>query len=109
MPDDPSQSDTPQMPTCELCHPDPDKARLAADPAMRLCVKCHQSMDESRSECAICHNTITKETLPTHRARVRTSHDDLRRWETEYAEVYRKALVFCAYCHDEPFEPATEH
>jgi hypothetical protein len=105
MPDDPSKSNTPQMPTCELCHPDPDTARLAADPAMPFCVGCHQSMGESRSECTICHNTITKKTLSTHRAGVRISHDNLQRWKTEYAEVYRKDPVFCAYCHDEPFEP----
>ncbi|MHC4404909.1 MAG: hypothetical protein ACYTG0_35125, partial [Planctomycetota bacterium] len=79
MRDDPSKSDTPPMPTCELCHPDPDTARLAVDPAMPLCVKCHQSMAESRSECTICHNTMTQRTLRTHRAGVRISHDDSKR------------------------------
>lgn len=105
MPDDPGKSNTPPMPTCGLCHPDPDSARLAAAPVMPFCVECHQRMGESRSECAICHNTITKETLPTHLGGVRISHDDLERWETEYAEVYRKDPVFCAYCHDEIPEP----
>jgi len=105
MPDDPSKSDTPQMPTCKLCHPDPDAGRFAAKPAMPLCVKCHQSMDESRSQCAICHKTITGKTLPTHHAGVRVFHDDPKRWKTEYAKLHRKDPVFCSYCHDEPFDP----
>jgi len=37
------------------------------------------------------------------------AHDDPKRWKTEYAEVYRKDPVLCAYCHDEPFEPRAEH
>ena len=105
MPDDPGKSDTPQMPTCKLCHPDPDTARLAADPAMPLCVECHQKMDESRSKCTICHSRITKKTIPTHHAGVRIFHDDPKRWKTEYSKVHRKDPVFCAYCHDEPFDP----
>jgi len=108
MPDDPSKSQgqTPQTPTCQLCHPDPDTARFTADPAMPRCVQCHQSMDESRSECTICHTTITKKTIPTHHAGVRIFHDDRKRWKTEYVEAYRKDPVFCAYCHDdEEFDP----
>ncbi len=108
MPDDPSKSAPPQMPTCELCHPNPDKSRLAANPAMPFCVECHQSMAESRSTCTICHTTITKETLPTHHAGVRIWHDDPKRWKTEYPKLYQEAPTFCAYCHDEPFEPEAE-
>jgi len=63
MPDDPSnRTNIPLMPTCVFCHPNPDKARFAAEPAMPFCVTCHQSMDDSRSECVVCHKTITRET-----------------------------------------------
>ena len=105
MPDDPSKSGTPQMPTCELCHPDPDAGRFAAKPAMPLCVKCHESMDASRSACTICHNKITKKTIPTHHAGFRIFHDDPKRWKTEYIKVHRKDPVFCSYCHDDEFDP----
>ena len=105
MPGDPGASGAPMAPSCGLCHPDPDSARLAADPAMPFCVDCHQKMGEARSECAVCHDTITRQTIPTHRGAVRISHDDPERWRTEYAEVYRNDPVFCGYCHDEVPKP----
>jgi hypothetical protein len=105
MPSDPNESAAPMAPSCDLCHPDPDSGRLASHPAMPFCVDCHQKMGEARSGCAVCHDTITKETIPTHHAGVRIAHDDLDRWETEYAEVLRNDPVFCAYCHDEIPKP----
>lgn len=62
MPADPSEAmDGPEMPSCQLCHPDPDGARLVASPAKVFCVECHQQMGDSRAECTICHTTITRE------------------------------------------------
>ncbi len=58
-------------------------------------------MDESRGECTICHDSITKKTVPTHRAGVRIFHDDPKRWKTDYTEAYRRDPAFCAYCHDD--------
>ena len=79
MPDDPAES-MPPMPTCDLCHPDPDSARLSADPVMPLCVECHQKMGESRSECAICHNTITREARQEVRPGTRFELGEERDW-----------------------------
>ena len=92
-------------PSCELCHPNPDAGRLAADPAMPFCVECHRRMGEARSGCAVCHDTITRQTIPTHRRGVRISHDDPERWSTEYAEAHQNDPVFCGYCHDDVPEP----
>jgi hypothetical protein len=92
-------------PSCDLCHPDPDAGRLAADPAMPFCVDCHRKMGEARSECSVCHETTTRGTVPTHRRGVRIAHDDPERWTEEYAEAYENDPVFCGYCHDEIPEP----
>jgi hypothetical protein len=101
MPEDPDASAAPMAPSCELCHPDPDAGRLVADPAMPFCVECHQAMGAARSDCVVCHDSVTRETVPTHRQGVRIAHDDLDRWATEYAEVQREDPEFCAYCHDD--------
>ena len=57
MPDDPD-STGPPMPTCGLCHPDPDAGRFAATPAMPFCIECHVKMGESRTRCAVCHDEV---------------------------------------------------
>lgn len=54
------------MPTCELCHPGPEAARLPAEPLGEFCFACHERMAASRSECGICHRTITAETAAAH-------------------------------------------
>jgi hypothetical protein len=105
MPADSTMAAGPMAPSCDLCHPDPDSGRLAAAPAMPFCVECHQGMGEARADCAVCHETITRDTLPSHRRGVRIAHDDLERWSKEYVEVQGEDPEFCAYCHDAPPVP----
>jgi c(7)-type cytochrome triheme protein len=105
MPADSAMAAAPMAPSCDLCHPDPDAGRLAADPAMPFCVECHRKMGEARSDCTVCHESITRETIPSHHAGVKIAHDDLDRWATEYAEVLQEDPVFCGYCHDEIPQP----
>lgn len=60
MPGDPDHTGPP-MPTCVLCHPDPDTDRFAATPAMPFCTECHAKTGESLVQCAVCHEEAMKE------------------------------------------------
>lgn len=87
----------PEMPTCELCHPDPDVAPHRGAPLMPFCVECHAKM--KRDDCGICHRETTRETRPLFQGSVRIAHDDAAAWEEHHIEAYRNDAAFCGYCH----------
>lgn len=84
---------------CSICHPNPQKRRLAQTPAMPLCMDCHEEHGDSLTACAVCHREITDTTLPTHRGSLRIAHDSPQVWERTHGREYAVDPEYCARCH----------
>lgn len=86
---------------CKTCHADPDKGTVSAGPQKPACMECHGKTDRKLNECSVCHNEITKETRPMHRAGVRIPHDDPATWKRVHGSESKVDPKYCALCHTE--------
>jgi hypothetical protein len=86
---------------CKTCHTNPDKAALPTTALKPFCMDCHGKVNPALNECSVCHNKITRDTVPQFRGETRIQHDAPAIWEHVHGQESRVNAAYCALCHDQ--------
>lgn len=87
---------------CDSCHGNAQSGiKLPKAPMMPVCMECHAQKSPELNDCAVCHNTITKDTIPTMRGDKKIAHDAPWVWETIHGREAQMDPMYCAMCHDQ--------
>lgn len=109
---------------CTECHSNPDRPVAKTGVLMKACMECHEGHSLSFSgvatsglmatsyqanECSVCHTTLTKDTIPTHRNGRRIAHDASTVWKKTHGQESYLDAAYCMQCHEEPDDCMTCH
>ncbi len=86
---------------CAVCHEDPDTKPLPRQPLKPFCMDCHGDTRPELNECSVCHETLTKDTIPTSRGGMAIAHGSPDVWEHVHGREARLDANFCAQCHSQ--------
>jgi len=84
---------------CDACHGHPDKNPLPGGWLKPMCLDCHDQVDPALNECSVCHERITKDTVPTMRQGARVLHDSKELWDYLHGRESNINPMYCAQCH----------
>ena len=110
--------------SCTECHENPDRQEFDYGDLMATCMACHENADHqfagvaqtavsasefTSNDCAVCHNELTKDTIPEHRHGERIAHDSSSAWLKLHGQESYVDAAYCAQCHVEQEDCTTCH
>lgn len=86
--------------SCATCHTELDTRSIATMPSKAFCMDCHQQSGPEMNACAVCHSTITMDSIPQFRNGERVAHDSPEIWKKLHGREARVDAAYCAMCHE---------